>query len=62
VQSTDAEVGQYLMNLGLTEAQAKRALNYRALYSLNIWVGGHTPIRSNVHLRYDGEIGQFVIT
>ncbi|QWP77506.1 hypothetical protein J5226_03620 [Lysobacter sp. K5869] len=59
--STDAEVGQYLMDLGLSEMQAKRALCYRTLYSLNLWVGDCTPIRSSTRLRYDGESGQFVI-
>jgi len=53
--STDAEVGQYLMDLGLSETQAKRVLCYRALYSFNIYVGDRTPIRSNARLLYDGE-------
>ena len=32
--SADAEMAQSLMDLGLSEAQAKRAVCYRALYSL----------------------------
>lgn len=59
--SADAEMAQSLMDLGLSEAQAKRAVCYRALYSLNLWVGDCTPIRSSVRLRYDGETGQFLI-
>ncbi|SDZ20252.1 hypothetical protein SAMN04487939_12244 [Lysobacter sp. yr284] len=59
--STDAEIAQYLMDLGLSEAQAKRAICYRALYTLNLWVGDYTPIRSSVALRYNGETGQFEI-
>ncbi|WP_394540156.1 hypothetical protein PRJ39_06225 [Lysobacter enzymogenes] len=57
--STDAEMAQYLMDLGLSEAQAKRAVCYRALYTLNLWVGDCTPIRSSVGLRYNGATGQF---
>ena len=57
--STDAEMAQYLMDLGLSEAQAKRAVCYRALYALNLWAGECTPIRSGVGLRYNGATGQF---
>ncbi|QCW24417.1 hypothetical protein FE772_00775 [Lysobacter enzymogenes] len=59
--STDAEMAQYLMDLGLSEAQAKRAICYRALYTLNLWVGECTPIRSGIRLRYNGTTGQFEI-
>ena len=59
--STDAEMAQYLMDLGLSEAQAKRAICYRALYTLNLWVGECTPIRSSTGLRYNGKAGQFEI-
>lgn len=59
--STDAEMAQYLMDLGLSEAQAKRAICYRALYTLNLWVGECTPIRSSNALRYNGTTGQFEI-
>ncbi|WP_394538774.1 hypothetical protein PRJ39_24985 [Lysobacter enzymogenes] len=59
--STDAEIARFLMDIGLTEAQAKRAVSYRDVYRLNLWVGGCTPIRSGVRLRYDGETGQFAI-
>ena len=59
--STDAEIAQFLMDIGLTEAQDKRAVSYRDLYRLNLWVGRCTPIRSDVRLRYDDETGQFAI-
>ena len=59
--SADAEMAQYLMELGLSEAQAKRAISYWDLYRLNLWIDGCTPIRSGVRLRYDGETGQFAI-
>nr|WP_157490473.1 hypothetical protein [Lysobacter enzymogenes] len=39
--STDAEMAQYLMDLGLSEAQAKRAICYRALYTLTLWGGAN---------------------
>ena len=51
--STDAELAQYLMDIGLTEAQANRAVSYRDLYRLHLWVAGCTPIRSSVRLRYN---------
>ena len=59
--STDAEMAQRMMDLGLSEAQAKRAICYRALYTLNLWVGAFTPIRSGIGLRYNGTTGQFEI-
>lgn len=59
--STDAEMAQRLMDLGLSEAQAKRAICYRALYTLNLWVGVFTPIRSGIGVRYNGTTGQFEI-
>jgi len=59
--STDAEMAQYLMDVGLSEAQAKRAICYRALYALNLWVGECSPIRSRIGLRYSGTTGQFEI-
>lgn len=59
--STDAEMARYLMNLGLSETQAKRAIYYRALYILNLWVGEYSPIRSGIGLRYNGTTGQFEI-
>jgi hypothetical protein len=59
--STDAEMAQYLVDLGLNEAQAKRAVCYRALYTFNLWVGECTPIRSSNALRYNGTTGQFEI-
>ncbi|UZW61836.1 hypothetical protein [Lysobacter enzymogenes] len=59
--STDAEMAQYLMDVGLSEAQAKRAVCYRALYALNLWAGDCTPIRFNVGLRYNGATRQFEI-
>lgn len=59
--STDAEMTQYLMDLGLSEAQAKRAICYRALYTVNLWMGECTPIRSSNALRYNGTTGQFEI-
>lgn len=59
--STDAELAQFLMDIGLTEAQAKRAVSYRDVYRLNLWVGECTPIRSGVGLRHEYETGQFAI-
>ncbi|QQQ00991.1 hypothetical protein [Lysobacter enzymogenes] len=60
--STDAEMARYLIDLGLSEAQAKRAICYRALYTLNLWVHEFTPIRSSIALRYNGTTGQFEST
>ncbi|QQQ00912.1 hypothetical protein [Lysobacter enzymogenes] len=59
--STDAEMAQHLMELGLSEAQSKRAICYRALYTLYLWVGEFTPIRSGIGLRYNGTTGQFEV-
>ncbi|MEI2453077.1 hypothetical protein ABU614_06830 [Lysobacter firmicutimachus] len=57
--SSDAELAQYLTEVGLSDTQARDALAYRDLYRLNLWVAGCTPIRGGVQLRYNGTIGQF---
>lgn len=57
--STDAEMAQYLLDIGLTEEQARHAVSYRDVYRLNMWIGCYTPIRSPVLVRYNGATGEY---
>lgn len=52
--STDTELARYMIGIGLSGAQAQRAVSYRDLYRLHLWVAGCTPIRSGVRLQYNG--------
>lgn len=44
--ASDEELHVLFITNGLTDAQATQALRYRSDYLLNIYLGGHTPIRA----------------
>jgi hypothetical protein len=58
----DETLQQFFVVNGLTEFQATRALRYRSLYLLNIFLEGHTPIvKGKNALRFDPKRKQFEI-
>jgi hypothetical protein len=58
--SSDAELLDHLIANGLTEKQARRALSYRRLYLLHLYLDGFTPIRKGAQaLRYNPSNRQF---
>lgn len=60
--STDAEMAQYLLDIGLTDEQARHAVSYRDVYRLNVWIDCYTPIRSGVQVHYNGIAGEYEVT
>lgn len=58
--ASDEELHALLITNELTDAQATQALRYRSDYLLNIYLEGHTPIRSgDKALRFDPHHRQF---
>lgn len=58
--ASDAELQELFVSNGLTDAQATRALRYRRLYLLNIFLQGNTPIRKSKHaIRFNPQVMQY---
>ncbi|WP_057916356.1 hypothetical protein [Lysobacter antibioticus] len=60
--STDAEMAQYLLDIGLTDVLARHAVSYRDVYRLSLWIDCYTPIRSAVRVRCNRTTGEYEIT
>lgn len=59
--SDDEEMVKFLVESGLTEDQARRAMQYRTLYLTRIYQKDATPIRSGPHaLYFDAHNSRFI--